>query len=128
MSRVLYASRKFNDCDGKWSVFHMRLVFSVDTWKNQVKSMEMGASISQKHSSTSITYSDYSGLIFGYDSGDLDKKIPTLGYVFQECKDIFGKFGQVQDEVFCGGQSVVHLNKGQAYQNGTSASVYLTGY
>jgi hypothetical protein len=44
MSRVLYASRKFDDCDGKWSTFHMQLVLSVDTWKNQVKSMEMGAS------------------------------------------------------------------------------------
>ena len=28
----------------KLSTFHMQLVFSVDTWKNQVKSMEMGAS------------------------------------------------------------------------------------
>jgi hypothetical protein len=28
----------------KWSTFHMQLVVSVDTWKNQVKSMEMGAS------------------------------------------------------------------------------------
>jgi hypothetical protein len=44
MSRVLYASRKFDDCDGEWSTFHMQLVLSVDTWKNQVKSMEMGAS------------------------------------------------------------------------------------
>jgi len=24
MSRVLYASRKFDDCDGKWSTFHMQ--------------------------------------------------------------------------------------------------------
>ena len=32
MSRVLYASRKLNDCDGKWSEFHMQLVLSVDTW------------------------------------------------------------------------------------------------
>ena len=23
MSQVLYASRKFDDCDGKWSSFHM---------------------------------------------------------------------------------------------------------
>jgi hypothetical protein len=28
----------------KWSSFHMQLVFSVDTWKNQVMRMEMGAS------------------------------------------------------------------------------------
>jgi hypothetical protein len=28
----------------KWLAFHMQLVFSVDTWKNQVKRMEMGAS------------------------------------------------------------------------------------
>jgi hypothetical protein len=34
MSRVLYANRKFDDCDGKWSSFHMHLVLSVDTWKN----------------------------------------------------------------------------------------------
>ena len=26
----------------KWLAFHMQLVFSVDTWKNQVRSMEMG--------------------------------------------------------------------------------------
>lgn len=44
MSRVLYASRKSNDCDGKWSAFHMQLVLSIDKWQNQVKSMEMGAS------------------------------------------------------------------------------------
>ena len=30
----------------KWLVFHMQLVLSIDTWKNQVKSMEMGASVS----------------------------------------------------------------------------------
>jgi hypothetical protein len=28
----------------KWSEFHMQLVFSVDTWQNHVRSMEMGAS------------------------------------------------------------------------------------
>ena len=28
----------------KWSTFHMQLVVSVESWKNQVKSMEMGAS------------------------------------------------------------------------------------
>jgi len=44
VSQVLYSSRKFDDCDGKWSTFHMQLVLLVDTWKNQVKSMEMGAS------------------------------------------------------------------------------------
>jgi hypothetical protein len=44
MSQVLYASRKFDDCDGEWSTFHMHLVLSIDTWKNQVKSMGMGAS------------------------------------------------------------------------------------
>jgi hypothetical protein len=35
-----------DDCDGNVQVFHMQLVLSVDTWKNQVKSMEMGASVS----------------------------------------------------------------------------------
>ena len=44
MSQVLCSSKKFDDCDGKWSSFHMQLVVSVDTWKNQVKSMEMGSS------------------------------------------------------------------------------------
>ena len=45
MSRVLYSSRKFqDDYNEKWSTFHMQLVLSVNTWKNQVKSMEMGAS------------------------------------------------------------------------------------
>jgi hypothetical protein len=28
----------------KWLEFHMQLVFSVDTWQNHVRSMEMGAS------------------------------------------------------------------------------------
>jgi hypothetical protein len=32
MSRVLYDSRKFDDCDGKWSSFHMQLVLSVDCY------------------------------------------------------------------------------------------------
>jgi hypothetical protein len=44
MSRVLYASRNFDDCDGKWSKFHMQLVLSLNTWKNHAKSMDMGAS------------------------------------------------------------------------------------
>jgi hypothetical protein len=44
MSQVLYASRKFDDCDGKWSTFHMQVVLSIDTWKKQVKRMKMGAS------------------------------------------------------------------------------------
>jgi hypothetical protein len=44
MSQVLCASRKFDYRDVEWLEFHMQLVFSVDTWKNQVKSMEMGAS------------------------------------------------------------------------------------
>jgi hypothetical protein len=34
MFQLLYASKKFDDCDGKWSAFHMQLVFSIDTWKN----------------------------------------------------------------------------------------------
>jgi hypothetical protein len=34
MSQVLYASRKFDDYDGEWSSFHMKLVLSVDTCKN----------------------------------------------------------------------------------------------
>ena len=34
MSRILYVSRKFDDCNEKWLVFHMQLVLSIDTWKN----------------------------------------------------------------------------------------------
>jgi hypothetical protein len=51
---------------------------------------------------TSITYSGCGDLVCGYDSRDLDKRRPTSGYVSQECKDLLGKFGQVQDKVFCG--------------------------
>jgi hypothetical protein len=59
-----------------------------------------------------------SDLVCGYDSRDLDKRRPTPGYVFQECKDLLGKFGQVHDEVFYGSQSVLHLTNSPAYQNG----------
>ena len=69
-----------------------------------------------------------SDLVCGYDSRDLDKRRPTPSYVFQECKDLLGKFGQVHDVVFHGGQSVVHLNNNLTYQNGTSASIYKTCY
>jgi hypothetical protein len=41
---------------------------------------------------------------------------------------LLGMFGQVQDGVLCGGQSIVHLTKSPVYQNGTSASVYKTCY
>jgi hypothetical protein len=72
---------------------------------------------------TSITYSGCSVLVCGYvDSylaGDLDKRRSTSGYVSHECKDLLGKFGQVQDKVFCGSQSVVHLTNNPTYQNGT---------
>ena len=44
MYLVLYDSMKFYDCNEKWLAFHMHLFWSVDTWKNQVKSMEMGSS------------------------------------------------------------------------------------
>jgi hypothetical protein len=40
----------------------MKLVLSVDTWKHMVKIMEIGASVSWKHRSTSITYSGCSVL------------------------------------------------------------------
>jgi hypothetical protein len=49
----------------------------MDTWKNQVKSMEMGLSYLR---STSITYSGCSDLLYGYDdSGDLNKMRFTSG-------------------------------------------------
>jgi hypothetical protein len=70
--------------------------------------------------STSITYNGCSDLVCGYvDSGDLDKRRSTSGYVSHECKDLLGKFGQVQDRVFCGGQSIVHLTNSPTYQNWT---------
>lgn len=60
MSQVLYARRKFDDCYGKQSTFHMQLVLSVDAWKNQVKSMEMGASnTKEKVSPTMIAMIQY---------------------------------------------------------------------
>jgi hypothetical protein len=49
----------------------------------------------------------------------LEKRISTLGYVSHECKDLLGKFGQVQDKMLCGSQSVVYLTNSLAYQNGT---------
>ena len=54
MYRALYVSRKFDDCDGKWSSFHMQLVLSVYTWKNQVKSTEMGASNTKSQVSPTV--------------------------------------------------------------------------
>jgi hypothetical protein len=72
---------------------------------------------------TSITYNGCSDLVYGYvDSdlaGDLDKRRSTLGYVSHECKDLLGKFGQVQDKMLCGSQSVVYLTNCLTYQNGT---------
>jgi hypothetical protein len=38
----------------KWSKFHMQLVLSVDTWKNQVKSMKMGASNTEAQVSPTV--------------------------------------------------------------------------
>jgi hypothetical protein len=42
--------------------------------------------------------------------------------------NIFQEFGKVQDEMFCGGKSVVHLTSSPSCQNGTSASLYKIGY
>jgi hypothetical protein len=44
MSLVLYASRNFDDCDGEMVNFSHAVGVVSSTWKNQVKSMEMGAS------------------------------------------------------------------------------------
>jgi hypothetical protein len=54
MSRVIYASSNFDDCDGKWSKFHMHLVLLVDTWKNQVKTLEMDASNTEAQGSPAV--------------------------------------------------------------------------
>ena len=48
----------------------------------------------------------------------MDERISTSSYVLKECKDLLGKFGQVHDVVFRGGQSVVYLTNSQVYQNG----------
>jgi hypothetical protein len=48
MSRV-QCIRKVDVCKGNVQIFHMELVLSMDPWQNQVKSMEMGASIFEKH-------------------------------------------------------------------------------
>jgi hypothetical protein len=52
---------------------------------------------------TCITYSGCIALVCGYVNldlpGDLDKRRSTLGYVLHECKDLLGKFGQVQDKI-----------------------------
>ena len=70
--------------------------------------------------STSITYSGCNDLVRGYvDSGDLDKRVSTSGYVSHECKDLLGNFGQVQYTMFYCSQNVMHLANYLAYQNGT---------
>ena len=56
----------------------------------------------------------------------MDKRRSTSSYVSHKCKDLLGKFGQVQDEVLCGGQSVEHLTNSSPYQNGISTLVYKT--
>jgi hypothetical protein len=72
---------------------------------------------------TRITYSVCSDLVCGYVdlflAGDLNKRRSTLGYVSHDCKDLLSKFGQVQDKMLCGSQSVVYLTNSPAYQNGT---------
>ena len=49
-----------------------------------------------------------------------------LRFLLTEYKDLLGKFGQVHDVVFCGGQNVVHLTNNPMYQSRTSALVYKT--
>jgi len=71
-----------------------------------------------KHRSTSITYSGCNDLVYGYDSWYLDKRRPTSSYVFQGWKDLLGKFGLVQEEVFYGYQGLVHLTNSTEYKNG----------
>jgi len=81
-----------------------------------------------KHRSTMITYTGCIDLVYGYHSWDLDERRSTSSYVLNKCTDMLGKFGHVQDVVFCGGQSVLQLNNSPTYRNGTSASIYKTGY
>ena len=75
MSRVLYASRKFDDWDGEMVNIHMQLVLWLETRKNQVKSIEMGASNTEAQVSASISYNRWSHLVCGYDSWFLDNYI-----------------------------------------------------
>jgi len=52
MFRVSYASRKVERlmfAMGMYKYFTCSWCLLVDTWKNQVKSMEMGASVSEKN-------------------------------------------------------------------------------
>jgi hypothetical protein len=44
----------------------------------------------------------------------------------QECKDLLGKFGQVQDKVLCGDRSILNLTNGPTYQNGTLKKIKLS--
>jgi hypothetical protein len=65
MSRVLYASRKFDDCDVEMvSISH---VVGVVSRHMEKRSQEHGNGCF-KHRSTRITYSGCSDLVCGYDS------------------------------------------------------------
>jgi hypothetical protein len=65
MSRVLYASRKFDDCDGEMiNISHA--VGGVD--RHMEKPGQEHGNGCFKHRSTSITYSGCSDLVCGYDS------------------------------------------------------------
>jgi hypothetical protein len=65
MSRVLYTSRKFDDCDGEMvNISHAIGVVS----RHMGKPSEEHGNGCFKHRSTSITYSGCSDLFYGYDS------------------------------------------------------------
>jgi hypothetical protein len=60
-----------------------------------------GHMVNPKHWKWDLEY--LTGTVCGYVNlylpGDLDKRRSTLGYVLHECKDLLGKFGQVQDKI-----------------------------
>jgi hypothetical protein len=65
MSRVLYASRNFDDCDGEMvSISHAVGVVS----RHMAKPGEEHGNGCFKHRSTSIAYSGCSDFLCGYDS------------------------------------------------------------
>ena len=65
MSQVLYASRKFDDCDGEMVIIS-HVVGGIN--RRMEKLGEEHGNVCFKHKSTSITYSGCNDLVYGYDS------------------------------------------------------------
>ena len=65
MSWVLYATRKFNDCDGEMVRISHAIGF---VYRHMEKLGEEHGNGWFKHGSTMITYNICNDLVFGYDS------------------------------------------------------------